>query len=369
EVSLTDMNEFRYDNFDDSTLSYMISTRAGKDVIVSLWNYTVSDWVPQGSPITAGSEYQDSVYFTSNDYIDSTTYKVKIKFSGFSGTEFTLNNTSTTWDYTYSYYPAYQIQLDQLNSFRYTNFNESTISYQIDLPIAGKSTDVYLYNFTKLDWDYFKTTTGGYNIDDNITFYSSDYIENDTYNVFINFTKFSNTEFNLDSIVANYSWAYYVQDKYYSVLNDMTTHRYNSFEKSIITFSIQTTENQTLEAELYNFTSSEWTVVGSPFNTVKDTDSNGSLVAYNNSGAAAGLIAVNTADPTDSSLITAADSLPTAIDAYAIGRSGGNFATYAYDAAAQGVLYTNPGTVSTLGLVSTSAGSEGVFTRMQGLAE
>ena len=279
EVSLTDINEFRYDNFEDSTLSYMISTRAGKDVTVSLWNYTVSDWVPQGSPITAGSEYQDSVYFTSNDYIDSTTYKVKIKFSGFSGTEFTLNSTSTTWDYTYSYYPAYQIQLDQLNSFRYTNFNESTISYQIDLPIAGKSTDIYLYNFTKLDWDYFKTTTGGANdIQDSFTFTSIDYINSGSYTTIIKFTGFSGTEFNRDSIIVNYSWVYNVQDKYYSVLNEMTTHRYNSFEKGSITFSMQTTKNQTLQVELYNFISSEWTVVGSPFNTVKDTDYNGSFV-------------------------------------------------------------------------------------------
>ena len=88
-------------------------------------------------------------------------------------------------------------------------------------------------------------------------------------------------------------------------------------------------------------------------------DESGNLIAYNNDGATAGLIMVDTTDPTGSSVaITADGALSTDIDAFAVGRIGSNFATYGYDTdgVVGGMFYTNPGTISTLGIVDTATG-------------
>ncbi|KKN42490.1 hypothetical protein LCGC14_0712740, partial [marine sediment metagenome] len=293
EISLANMNEFRYVNFKNSTISYTITTEIGEPVNIYLWDYTLNgglgDWMQNPiDSVNAGSGYSDSFIFYDNKYINSTTYEVKVLFEleefnppdQYANSNFTLGSISAAWDYSYSYYPVYQLQLDALNPFRYIYFNESTISYQIDLQRAGKSTNVYLYNFTGGNWDFCKTTTGGgFNIQDSIKFSSTDYIEIGTYNVYMNFTGFNDTEFNGEYIIADYSWEYEVQDKYYTALKDMTTHRYDTFEKCIITYLIQTTADQSnLQVKLYNFTSSEWIVLGSPFNIVANTDYYGSVV-------------------------------------------------------------------------------------------
>ena len=201
-----------------------------------------------------------------------------VKF-GVAGTDFNLDSLTASWDYSYSYYDTYELDLNEMTQFRYDYFDEVTVDYQIDLPRAGKSTTVYLYNYTKSDWDYFKTTVGGAgDIQDSITFTSLDYIDSGTNTTRIKFTGFSDTEFVKDSIVANYSWEYDVQDKYSTVLSDMTPHRLNTFEQADIIYSLQTTADQNnIQPQLYNYSSSEWTVVGTPFNTIKDTDYNGSL--------------------------------------------------------------------------------------------
>jgi len=282
EVSLANMNVFRYVNFVNCSLSYTISTRSETSVDVSLWDYTLNggagDWVYYET-VTAGISFQNSVYFTNTNYMHSSTYKVTIKFDQFSNTEFNLDAASANWDYSYSYYDTFELDLSEMTQFRYTYFDKCTLDYQIDLPRTGKSTTVYMYNFTKSDWDYFKTTLGGANdIQDSITFNSLDYINNGSNMIRIRFTGFSSTEFNRDSIVANYSWEHNVQDKYYTVLNDMTTLRFNSFEECNITFSIQSSEDQTLQVELYDFISLKWTAVGFLLNTIKDDDYNGSIM-------------------------------------------------------------------------------------------
>ncbi len=291
EISLTNMNDFRYDQFEQCTISYTISTESAEPVNIYLWNYTASNWV-QMTTVYSGSSYSDSLIFLSNAFVDSTTYKVKIWFElaeynppgSYANSNFTLDTLSASWHYNFTYYPVSQLQLDQLNAFRYEYFDECTIDYQFDLPRAGESTNVYLYNFSGGVWEYFKTTVGGAeNIQDSIIFSSTDYIESGTYNVRINFTGFSDTEFYKDSITATYNWEYEVQDRYKIFLNDMTPHRYDAFESCNITYSIHTTANQSnLQIKLYNFTSLTWVLVGDPFSTIANTDYNGSVVFISN---------------------------------------------------------------------------------------
>jgi hypothetical protein len=83
------------------------------------------------------------------------------------------------------------------------------------------------------------------------------------------------------------------------------------------------------------------------------------LLAYNNDGVNAELIEIDTNTPGESELITAAGALDARIDAFAVGRTGQNAATYAYDTngVVGGALYMNPGTVQTLGTVDLNAGT------------
>ena len=85
-------------------------------------------------------------------------------------------------------------------------------------------------------------------------------------------------------------------------------------------------------------------------------DANGNLVAYENDGIDADLIAIDTVAPAASTRVTAAGALDAAIDEFAIGRGAGDLSTYAYDAAGAGTFYTNPGTAATLGTVDTTSG-------------
>jgi len=98
-------------------------------------------------------------------------------------------------------------------------------------------------------------------------------------------------------------------------------------------------------------------------------DEAGNLIGYNNDGVSAGLIGIDTTDPTNNSgLITTADALDPTIDAFALARSGTNYATYAYDTddVVGGMFFTNPGTVSTFGVIDTTTGA---FTQLRPLAE
>lgn len=94
----------------------------------------------------------------------------------------------------------------------------------------------------------------------------------------------------------------------------------------------------------------------------------GQLVAYSTAGAGADLIHIDTIDPTISQRISAAaGTLNPAVEAFAIGRTGTHFASYAFDNDGfGGDLYTCAGQTSTLGQVDTATG---VFTRFQGLAQ
>jgi len=118
------------------------------------------------------------------------------------------------------------------------------------------------------------------------------------------------------------------------------------------------------------------TVVGTVQIAAADTniigmgfDENGNLLAYNNDGVTAGMILVDTVDPTNNSeWITADGALDTAIDAFAVARSGANYAVYAYDSddVVGGMFYVNPGSVSTLGILDTSTGQ---MLQLRGLTE
>ncbi|NLF30559.1 MAG: DUF342 domain-containing protein, partial [Planctomycetes bacterium] len=109
-------------------------------------------------------------------------------------------------------------------------------------------------------------------------------------------------------------------------------------------------------------------------------DQDGNLIAYNNDGASADLVVIDTADPDDSSLLTVAGSLDTSIDAYAFGRrasfiSGWDdsyYNAYAYDTdnALGNILYTNPGLMETIGTVVVDAGSGTArFSQLRGLSQ
>ncbi len=92
---------------------------------------------------------------------------------------------------------------------------------------------------------------------------------------------------------------------------------------------------------------------------------NVNLIAFNSDGSSAEMINLDVATPASSTLITAEDALDPTLDAFAVGMTGSQYPTYAYDNDSTGILYTNPGTMATLGTVNTSTG---VFTRLQGLA-
>jgi len=100
-------------------------------------------------------------------------------------------------------------------------------------------------------------------------------------------------------------------------------------------------------------------------------DEDGDLIAYNNDGATAELIGLtnaNLGDPTAFERITTAGILDTTVDAFAVGRIGANYTTYAYDTddVVGGLFFVNPGTEATFGTVSTATGE---FTQLLSLAE
>ncbi|MBA7614107.1 hypothetical protein ES703_21369 [subsurface metagenome] len=290
EISLTNMNDFRYDNFEQCTLSYMINASSGEPVDIHLWDYTINDWVYQET-VNAGPSYSDSITLTgtsNSKYINSSTYEMKVWFelaefnppTQYANSEFDLESMSVSWEYNFTYYDTYQSQLAEMTQFRYDTFTECIVSYNIDLIRDGKSTDVYLYNFTKSDWDFFKTTSppqGGAGIEDYFTFYGTDYIDSGTYNVRIKFTGFTDTEFALNSIGYIFEWEYDVQDKF-TANYDMDDHMYSTYESCNITYSITTSESQNnVQVKLYNYSSSQFVAVGSPFSTTADVEYEGSL--------------------------------------------------------------------------------------------
>lgn len=98
-------------------------------------------------------------------------------------------------------------------------------------------------------------------------------------------------------------------------------------------------------------------------------DESGNLIAYNNDGASAAMIMVDTTDPTNQSAwITMDGAMDTGIDAFAVGMSGLNFPTFAYDTdgVVGGMFYANPGVVPTLGIIDTTTGRT---RQLRGLAE
>lgn len=98
-------------------------------------------------------------------------------------------------------------------------------------------------------------------------------------------------------------------------------------------------------------------------------DASGNLLALNNDPSGAELIAIDMADPAASVGLGAPDILDVTLDGFAVGRSGANFRSYAFDTddIAGGIFYANPTTpVATLGIVDTTTG---IFTQLRPLAE
>jgi hypothetical protein len=110
-------------------------------------------------------------------------------------------------------------------------------------------------------------------------------------------------------------------------------------------------------------------------------DAVGNIVAYNHDtlnveAELIGLTAANIATPNAAQLITNEGALGIEIDSYALGRSGADYLTYAFDTASvqynlngdldYGQFFMNPGTVDTLGSIATATG---VFTQWVGLTQ
>jgi hypothetical protein len=98
-------------------------------------------------------------------------------------------------------------------------------------------------------------------------------------------------------------------------------------------------------------------------------DENGALVGISRNATDSThseLIGINPTNPTQSARLDAAGLLPTAYNAFAVGKSGANFLTYGYttDAIDGGRFFVSPGQTSTLGLISTT----GAFTQLLPLA-
>jgi len=78
------------------------------------------------------------------------------------------------------------------------------------------------------------------------------------------------------------------------------------------------------------------------------------------------MIFIDRATPTDSSLLGAADTVDADLTAFAIGRSGATYRTFAYDTADGGRFLTNAGLVAVLGSLVTGTGQ---FTRFRSLVD
>ena len=148
-----------------------------------------------------------------------------------------------------------------------------------DNEVAVPVVDVYLYDFTGSEWDYFKTTIGGdSNINDAITFYSNDYVESGTNNVRLMFSGFLGSRFNLDWVDTYIYWMT-TKEVYRIDIPDASNHRVNALDNFNVTWSLRTSLAQTgLQLKLWNFVSSEWTSVGDPFSANEDEDTFGSFV-------------------------------------------------------------------------------------------
>ena len=78
-----------------------------------------------------------------------------------------------------------------------------------------------------------------------------------------------------------------------------------------------------------------------------------------NGGGTSDLVGINTTAPATSLYISTPGSIPNNLSAFAVSPLGANFITYGYNTSTTtgGTLYTNPGTVATLGSITPSTGT------------